>query len=119
MGASAVGGVFTAVTSQWLAYMHEMLDNVAGLRLPVVMSAANRVPRHPPSSTPIKGTRCASVTRDGFSSIQRASRRNITIQYVRLSEERQVRLPSAINFGGLVLSHNKERVRLLDNDLVK
>ena len=43
IGASATGArVFTATSSQGLAYMHEMLYNVSGMRLPVVMAVANR-----------------------------------------------------------------------------
>ena len=43
MGASVAGvRVYTATASQGLALMHEVLHNCAGLRLPVVMTVANR-----------------------------------------------------------------------------
>jgi len=39
LGASATGArVFTATSSQGLAYLHEMLYNVSGMRLPIVMA---------------------------------------------------------------------------------
>ena len=43
LGASSTGArVFTATSSQGLAYMHEMLHYVAGGRFPVVMAVVNR-----------------------------------------------------------------------------
>jgi pyruvate ferredoxin oxidoreductase alpha subunit len=37
----------------------------------------------------------------------------------RLSEDPRVMLPSALNFEGFILSHDKERVRLLDDEPIK
>jgi len=43
LGASAVGGrAYTATSSQGLLLMSEVIFNIAGLRLPVVMTCANR-----------------------------------------------------------------------------
>lgn len=51
LGASATGArVFTATSSQGLAYMHEMLYNASGMRMPVVMAVANKSPLSAPWS---------------------------------------------------------------------
>src|SRR5450756_1294819 len=43
IGASATGArTYTATTSQGLALMHEVIFNAAGMRLPIVMTVANR-----------------------------------------------------------------------------
>jgi pyruvate ferredoxin oxidoreductase alpha subunit len=42
-----------------------------------------------------------------------------TIQLFRLSEDPRVMLPSAVNFEGFILSHDKERVRLLEEEPIK
>jgi pyruvate ferredoxin oxidoreductase alpha subunit len=42
-----------------------------------------------------------------------------TIQLFRLSEDSRVMLPSAINFEGFILSHDKERVRLLEEEAIQ
>jgi len=43
IGASAAGArTFTATSSQGLLYMHEVLHNASGMRLPIVMAVANR-----------------------------------------------------------------------------
>ena len=43
LGASATGvRVFTATSSQGLIYMSEVLFNIAGMRMPIVMVNANR-----------------------------------------------------------------------------
>jgi pyruvate ferredoxin oxidoreductase alpha subunit len=122
LGASATGArVFTATSSQGLALMHEMLYNVAGMRLPVVMAVANRALSAPLVLNADHGDMMGS--RDsGWIQVYAENVEEIydrTIQLFRLSEDPRVMLPSAINFEGFILSHDVERVRPLSDESVK
>jgi len=119
VGASATGArVFTATSSQGLAYMHEMLYNVSGMRFPIVMAVANRALSAPLVLNADHSDMMAS--RDsGWIQVYAENVEEIydrTIQLFRLSEDPRVMLPSAINFEGFILSHDKERVRLLEDE---
>ncbi|MGP8125480.1 MAG: pyruvate ferredoxin oxidoreductase [Nitrososphaerales archaeon] len=122
LGASATGArVFTATSSQGLAYMHEMLYNASGMRMPVVMAVANRALSAPLVLNADHGDMMGS--RDsGWIQVYAENVEEIydrTIQLFRLSEDPRVMLPSAINFEGFILSHDKERVRLIDDEQVR
>jgi pyruvate ferredoxin oxidoreductase alpha subunit len=122
VGASATGArVFTATSSQGLAYMHEMLYNTSGMRFPIVMAVANRALSAPLVLNADHGDMMGS--RDsGWIQVYAENVEEIydrTIQLFRISEDPDVRLPSAINFEGFILSHDKERVRLLDDEPVR
>ena len=48
VGSSAVGArCYSATTSQGLELMHEVLFNVSGMRMPIVMTVVNRAVAHP------------------------------------------------------------------------
>jgi len=122
VGASATGArVFTATSSQGLAYMHEMLYNASGLRMPIVMAVANRALSAPLVLNADHGDMMGS--RDsGWIQVYAENVEEIydrTIQMFRLSEDPRVMLPSTLNFEGFILSHDKERVRLLDDEPIK
>lgn len=122
LGASATGArVFTATSSQGLALMHEMLYNVAGMRLPVVMAVANRALSAPLVLNADHGDMMGS--RDsGWIQVYAENVEEIydrTIQLFRLSEDPRVMLPSTVNFEGFILSHDVERVRPLSDEVVK
>ena len=122
VGAAATGArVFTATSSQGLAYMHEMLYNVSGMRLPVVMAVANRALSAPlvlnADHSDMMGSRDSGWIQLYAENVEEIYDR--TIQLFRLSEDPRVMLPSAINFEGFILSHDKERVRLLENEPIQ
>ncbi len=122
VGASVTGArVFTATSSQGLAYMHEMLYNVSGMRLPIVMAVANRALSAPLVLNADHGDMMGS--RDsGWIQLYAENVEEIydrTIQLFRLSEDPRVMLPSVVNFEGFILSHDKERVRPLGDEQVK
>lgn len=122
LGASLTGvRVFTATSSQGLAYMHEMLYNVSGMRLPIVMAVANRALSAPlvlnADHSDMMGSRDSGWIQLYAENVEEIYDR--TIQLFRLSEDPRVLLPSAINFEGFVLSHDKERVRLLEKEKVQ
>lgn len=121
LGASATGArVFTATSSQGLAYMHEMLYNVSGMRLPVVMAVANRALSAPlvlnADHSDMMGSRDSGWIQVYAEDVQEIYDR--AIQLFRVSEDPRVRLPSTLNFEGFTLSHNKERVTLLQDETV-
>ncbi len=122
VGAAATGArVFTATSSQGLAYMHEMLYNASGMRLPVVMAVANRALSAPlvlnADHSDMMGSRDSGWIQVYAENVEEIYDR--TIQLFRVSEDTRVMLPSAINFEGFILSHDKERVRLLGDGAVK
>ncbi|MGD0396380.1 MAG: ferredoxin oxidoreductase [Nitrososphaerales archaeon] len=122
LGASATGArVFTATSSQGLAYMHEMLYNVSGMRLPIVMAVANRALSAPlvlnADHSDMMGSRDSGWIQVYAENVEEIYDR--TIQLFRLSEDPRVMLPSAINFEGFILSHDKERVRLLEDGPIR
>jgi pyruvate ferredoxin oxidoreductase alpha subunit len=117
VGASATGArVFTATSSQGLAYMHEMLYNASGMRLPIVMAVANRALSAPlvlnADHSDMMGSRDCGWIQVYAENVEEIYDR--TIQMFKLSEDPRVMLPSALNFEGFILSHDKERVRLLE-----
>ena len=122
LGASATGArVFTATSSQGLAYMHEMLYNASGMRLPIVMAVANRALSAPlvlnADHSDMMGSRDSGWIQVYAENVEEIYDR--TIQLFRLSEDPRVMLPSAINFEGFILSHDKERVRLLEDGPIR
>ena len=122
LGASATGSrVFTATSSQGLAYLHEMLYNVSGMRLPIVMAVANRALSAPlvlnADHSDMMGSRDSGWIQLYAENVEEIYDR--TIQLFKLSEDPRVMLPSAINFEGFILSHDKERTRLLREEAIR
>lgn len=114
-GASATGvRVYTATSSQGLLLMTEVLFNIAGMRLPVVMTCANRAVSGPIS---IWNDQQDSVTvRDsGWIMLYAANNQEVIdlhIQAFRIAE--QVKLPVMVNMDGFVLTHTFEPIDLPD-----
>ena len=122
IGAAATGArVFTATSSQGLALMHEMLYNASGMRFPIVMAVANRALSAPlvlnADHGDMMGSRDCGWIQFYAENVEEIYDR--TIQLFKLSEDPRVMLPSTINFEGFILSHDKERVRLLDDEQIK
>ena len=121
LGSSAVGArTFTATASQGLILMHEVLFVAASLRLPIVMTVANRSLSGPLS---IWGDHSdVMVTRDsGWIQIfaengQQAF--DMMICAFRIAEDKDVLLPTMINIDGFNLSHVIEPLYLLDQKAV-
>jgi len=110
VGASATGArVFTATSSQGLAYMHEMLYNASGMRLPIVMAVANRALSAPlvlnADHSDMMGSRDCGWIQVYAENVEEIYDR--TIQMFKLSEDPRVMLPAALNFEGFILSHDK------------
>ena len=121
LGASATGvRVFTATSSQGLFYMQEVVFNIAGLRLPVVMAVANRA-----ISAPINiwndqqdsvSLRDAGWIQLYAEDVQEAADMHL-IAY-RLAEDKNIMLPVMVCLDGFTLTHGIETVDIPAQELV-
>ncbi len=122
IGSSATGArTFTATSSQGLALMHEVLFIASGMRLPIVMANANRA-----LSAPINiwnDQQDAISERDcGWIQIYCETNQealDTVIQAFRISEDRDVLLPTMVNIDGFILTHTIEPVEIPDKEQVK
>jgi pyruvate/2-oxoacid:ferredoxin oxidoreductase alpha subunit len=106
--------VFTASSSQGIAYMHENLFVASGLRLPIVMALPNRSIGPPISIYPDHSDSLAQ--RDtGWIQYYVENAQEVVdtvIQSYRVAEHRDVLLPVAVCYEGLIVSHFLEPVAL-------
>jgi len=113
LGASAAGSrTYSATTSQGLALMFEVCFNVAGMRLPVIMSIANRAMGAPLS---IWNDQQDSISlRDsGWFQLYAEDNQEATDLHMiayKVAEDHNVLLPGLVCFDGFILSHTYEPV---------
>lgn len=108
VGASASGvRTYTATSSQGLALMHEILFIASGMRLPIVMTNANRA-----LSAPINiwnDQQDSIAQRDTgwiqlyVETVQEAADK--IIQAYKIAEDREILLPVMVNMDGFTLTH--------------
>lgn len=113
LGASAAGvRTYTATSSQGLFYMSEVIFNIAGLRLPIVLTCANRA-----ISAPINiwndhqdavSLRDAGWVQLYTEDIQETV--DFHLMAYRLSEDKSIMLPTMICMDGFILTHGIEGV---------
>ncbi|MEN6610346.1 MAG: transketolase C-terminal domain-containing protein [Methanoregulaceae archaeon] len=121
VGASAAGSrVYSATTSQGLALMFEVCFNAAGLRVPIVMSIANRALGAPLS---IWNDQQDSISlRDsGWLQFYAEDNQEATdLHYIayKVAEDKSVLLPIFVCFDGFILSHTYEPVDMLTQEQV-
>ncbi len=113
--AEAAGArVFTATSSQGLAFMHEMVYATAPLRLPVVMVNANRTLGGPPGIwceyNDSMGVRDSGWLQVYVEDNQEAL--DMVIQAYRIAEDKRVLLPVMPCIDGFVLTHTVEPVEI-------
>jgi len=121
LGASATGvRTYTATSSQGLLLMGEVIFNIAGLRLPLVLTCANRAVSAPIS---IWNDQQDSVSlRDsGWIQLYAENMQEVAdfhpIAY-RLSEDKSMMLPVMVCMDGYILTHGIETVDLLTSEQV-
>ncbi len=110
-GASATGvRTYTATSSQGLLLMAEVLFNIAGLRLPVVMTCANRA-----VSAPINiwnDIQDAMTIRDSgwimLFAVDNQEAIDLHLQAFKIAE--QTKLPVMVNVDGFILTHTVEPI---------
>lgn len=110
--------VFTATSSQGLAYMHEMLHWVSGTRLPIVMVNVNRA-LGAPWNLWSDHSDSLSQRDTGWLQIYCATNQechDTVVQAFRLAET--VLLPVMIVMDGFILSHTVEPVQILPQEQI-
>jgi len=120
LGASATGvRTYTSTSSQGLLLMAEVLFNIAGLRLPVVITCTNRA-----VSSPINiwnDQQDAVTIRDaGWLQLYGETNQEVVDLHIlayKLAES--LLLPAMVNMDGFVLTHTYEPVVIPDQDLIK
>lgn len=121
VGSSAAGArSYSATTSQGLELMHEVLFNVSGMRLPVVMTIANRAVSAPIN---IWNDQQDSISQRDTGWIQLYAEdtqeiSDMTAQAFKIGEDPEVMLPVMTCMDGFILSHVYEPIVPLDDDLV-
>jgi len=120
-GTSAVGArTYTSTSSQGLELMHEILFVVAGMRLPIVMSVANRALSAPLSiwndhSDIMAARDCGWIqifTENGQEVFDQ------TICTFKIAEDRRVLIPTIVNLDGFTLSHVVESILEVSQEAV-
>jgi len=119
IGASAAGGrAYTATASQGLLFMAEALPNASGLRLPIVMTVANRALGAPINiwndHSDALSQRDAGWIQLFAGSNQEAA--DLHVQAFMVAERLSV--PVMVNMDGFVLTHAVEEVVIPDQEQV-
>lgn len=120
VGSSAAGArVYTATSSQGLLLMTEVVYNIAGMRLPIVMTVANRA-----VSAPINiwndQQDIHAETNSGWLIFFAENHQEAVNQHVmayKLAE--QLKIPAMVNVDGFVLTHTYEPVMIPDEKKIK
>ncbi|MEA3463503.1 MAG: pyruvate ferredoxin oxidoreductase [Patescibacteria group bacterium] len=119
-GASATGArVYTATSSQGLLLMTEVVFNIAGMRLPIVMTCANRGVSAP--ITIWNDHQDAMTIRDaGWIMLFAENHQEAVDQHImayKIAE--QLQLPVMVNIDGFVLTHTYDSVVVPDAKQIK
>jgi pyruvate ferredoxin oxidoreductase alpha subunit len=122
VGVCAAGGRgYSSTTSQGLALMYEVLYNVSGMRMPVVMNVANRAMGAPLNiwndQQDAIGARDVGWLQIYAENVQDAV--DATLQAYKIAEDAQIRTPIMVCMDGFVLTHVYEPVELLDKEKAK
>jgi len=122
VGASAMGArCYSSTTSQGLALMYEVLYNVSGMRLPVVMTVANRALGAPLNiwndQQDSIGARDAGWLQIYTENVQEAV--DATPQAYKICEDPDILTPTMVCMDGFILTHVYEPVELLDKEAIK
>ena len=119
LGASAAGArAYTATSSQGLLLMNEVLWNMAGMRLPVVLACANRSLSAPLSiwcdHQDADALRDAGLVQLFAEDSQEAC--DMHVIAFKVAEDKRVLLPVMVNLDGFLLTHVFEPVELPDQE---
>ncbi len=120
LGASATGvRVYSATSSQGLLLMSEVIFNIAGMRLPIVMTCANRA-----ISAPINiwndQSDVMAVRDAGWIHLFAADNQEaVDLHLLAYKIAEQLNLPVMINVDGFILTHAFEPVNIPDVKTIK
>ncbi len=119
LGAAAAGArAYTATASQGVLLMAEVLFNIAGMRIPLVMTVANRAVSAPLSIWNDHGDSMA-VRDSGWIQLHAADNQeavDTTIQAFRITQETE--LPVMVCMDGFILTHTLEVIDLPEQDVI-
>ncbi len=113
LGATATGvRSYTATSSQGLLYMGEVIFNIAGMRLPVILTCTNRAVSAPIN---IWNDQSDSMALRDSGSIQFYCENHqelvdLHIQAYRIAEDKNIMLPVMVSMDGYILTHGFEVV---------
>ena len=121
LGASATGvRSYTATSSQGLLYMAEVVFNIAGMRLPVVMTCANRAISGPiniwndqQDSISLRDSGWVQLFAED---LQEAV--DLHLIAYKLAEDKRIMLPVMVCMDGFILTHGIETVDIPSQDQV-
>ena len=119
LGASATGArTYTATTSQGFLLMIEVLFNIAGMRLPIVMTCVNRAVSAPIN---IWNDQQDSMTARDSGWIQLYAEDNqeasdMHLQAFKIAENKDIMLPVMVCMDGFVLTHSFDPVELISQE---
>ena len=121
LGAVATGvRVYTATSSQGLLYMAEVLFNIAGLRLPVILTCANRAISAPiniwndqQDSVSMRDTGWIQFYAENIQEVV-----DLHLLGYRLGEDKSIMLPVMVCMDGYILTHGIETVDIPSQELV-
>jgi pyruvate ferredoxin oxidoreductase alpha subunit len=121
LGTSAVGArTYTATASQGLELMHEVLYVASSMRLPIVMTVANRAISAPLSiwtdHSDAMAVRDCGWVQIFAENAQQAF--DLTLCAFRIAEEPTVMLPVMVHIDGFYISHTIESVEFLEQAVV-
>jgi pyruvate ferredoxin oxidoreductase alpha subunit len=121
VGANAMGArCYSSTTSQGLALMYEVLYNVSGLRMPIVMTVANRALGAPLNiwndQQDSIGARDVGWIQLYSENVQEAV--DTTPQAYKIAEDLNIQTPVMVCMDGFILTHVYEPVELLDKEKV-
>ncbi len=120
LGASATGSrVYSATSSQGLLLMAEVVHNITGMRLPVVMTCANRAISAPISiwndHSDVMNIKDAGFIQFFASDSQEAVNQHILAYKI----AEKLGLPVMVNMDGFILTHSYEPVIIPSRALIK
>lgn len=119
LGASAAGSrVYSATSSQGLLLMAEVIHNIAGMRLPVVMTCANRAISAPISiwndHSDVMNIKDAGFIQFFASNVQEAINQHILAYKI----AEKMNIPVMVNMDGYILTHSYEAVIIPDTKAI-
>jgi len=120
LGASATGvRVYSATSSQGLLLMTEVIYNIAGMRLPVVMTCANRA-----VSAPINifndQSDVMAIRDAGWILLFAADHQEaVDLHVIAYKLAEKLSLPVMVNVDGFIITHSYESVVIPDQKLIK
>lgn len=122
VGSSAMGArCYSSTTSQGLALMYEVLYNVSGMRMPVVMTVANRALGAPLNiwndQQDSIGARDVGWLQIYAENVQEAV--DATPQAYKIAEDPDILTPIMVCMDGFILTHVYEPVELLNREEIK